>query len=557
MDALTRIALAGTARAAQGSGTAVATGTPVDDLLARLPDGGPERKLLLAAGALTVYRQAGRSPLSNVAAPEPAPAERLPACPPDAARLIGEMLAGQHAELLPEALALLRRAGRRLPPELLPVALTAGARRAELRPVLLAVLGERGRWLSRFDPDWRWLEAVPRARDDAGGVPPDAGTVWEEGSPGQRLAVLRLVRVEDPPRGRDWLAAVWKGEKADFRAAALAALAAGLSLADEPFLEAALDDRSQGVRAGAAALLARLPGSALAARMRARADAMLDYAAPVRGGGLRALVRAVTGGARGRLVVTPPETLDKAWQRDGIAEKPPAQLGERAWWLMRTLEHVPLEHWEERFAASPRELTEAAAHDDWGLTVIEGWTRAAIAAKNGAWAGLLWGWWYQVETKDARYSTVIPELLRALIGCMPPEDVWRSAERLVGDNARRSDVRWIELLRAIPAPWSVRLGERYLQILRDRVRDLRSREYDPWIRTLPIAAPALPPACFAAALRDWELPGSPNLQPRVADVLRRHLEAIWLPEWRRELDRFTATIQTRQRLQQLMEEIAG
>ena len=51
----------------------------------------------------------------------------------------------------------------------------------------------------------------------------------------------------------------------------LSVLADGLSLADEPLLEAALDDRAAEVRSWAAYLLARLPGSALGQRMAERA----------------------------------------------------------------------------------------------------------------------------------------------------------------------------------------------------------------------------------------------------------------------------------------------
>ncbi|HET7036317.1 MAG TPA: DUF5691 domain-containing protein, partial [Thermomicrobiaceae bacterium] len=264
MDALTTLALAGVAQAAAEGEPAPATGTPLDGLLARFPGAEPERWLLLAAGALAVYRQAGRCGLSDVSAPEPAPQGEPPACPAGAADLLAAMLTGQHAGLLPEALALLRRAGRRLPPELLPAALGFGARQGNLRPALSPVIGARGRWLARFNPDWRWAE-------DDGALPPDAAAIWEEGTSERRLALLRRMRAENTEQGREWLVASWQSEKADFRAKAVAALAQGLSLADEPFLDAALDDRGQGVRAEAAALLARLPGSALVDRMRARA----------------------------------------------------------------------------------------------------------------------------------------------------------------------------------------------------------------------------------------------------------------------------------------------
>src|SRR5436190_1181360 len=78
-------------------------------------------------------------------------------------------------------------------------ALAAGTRSVALRPALLAVIGERGRWLARWNHDWRWAaEALPELAD---GVPADTETIWQEGTAAQRLAILRLVRGEDAVRG--------------------------------------------------------------------------------------------------------------------------------------------------------------------------------------------------------------------------------------------------------------------------------------------------------------------------------------------------------------------
>ena len=83
-------------------------------------------------------------------------------------------------------------------------------------------------------------------------------------------ALLEAVRNADPARGRGLLARQL-GERTGRRAGdLLAGLAAGLSDDDEPFLEAALDDRSAGVRQVAVDLLGRLPSSRRAARMAER-----------------------------------------------------------------------------------------------------------------------------------------------------------------------------------------------------------------------------------------------------------------------------------------------
>src|SRR5690348_14645934 len=146
-------ALVGTSRQEQVD---VSTGAPVDSLLAELPAGEIERRLLLQAGAWATYRQAGEMAPRIDEIPTPAPDETLPVCSQSIARLLRSMLLGEHEDLLPTALHYLREAGLRLPHELLPQALSV--RTAALQTVVFPVLGERGTWLSQFNPAWSWVK---------------------------------------------------------------------------------------------------------------------------------------------------------------------------------------------------------------------------------------------------------------------------------------------------------------------------------------------------------------------------------------------------------------
>ena len=151
--------------------------------------------------------------------------------------------------------------------------------------------------------------------------------------------------------------------------------------------KAALDDRSIAVGRAAALVLAQLPGSALVARMTERAERILTYTPPARGGFLRAVGRSL--GVRegtGTLTFTPPTELDPAWQRDGLREKTDAGIDEHAWWAMRTLTHVPAAHWTTRFAATPAELIAAAAQHELHAAIIGGWTQAALLEGDEGWA---------------------------------------------------------------------------------------------------------------------------------------------------------------------------
>src|SRR5260221_525854 len=81
-----------------------------------------ERGLLLAAGAWAVYRQAGQEAEYLPTVRAPAAPETLRTCSPQVAKLLESMFAGEHEELLPEALERMRQASLRLPPSLLPAA---------------------------------------------------------------------------------------------------------------------------------------------------------------------------------------------------------------------------------------------------------------------------------------------------------------------------------------------------------------------------------------------------------------------------------------------------
>jgi hypothetical protein len=356
MDALTRAAITGTSREAPP-----ASGLPTDNLLRSAEGNSPERDLLLRAGMYAVYRAAGRRAETGVELPQPAPWETLPACSARAAELVGDLLTRPHDpqddtnwSLLKETLERLRRAGLRLPASLLPVALDGN----RPRKLLLPVLGERGRWISSLNPAWRWVHEM-----DASG---DEGTIWEEGALPQRLAVLERVRRREPACGREWLAGVWRQEKADTRNEMIAKLETGLSGDDEPFLERALDDKSKGVRTTAARLLSRLPTSAYATRAVARADTILVAYQRPSGFGLSR--RARSGG----LTVEPPSVEDEGWKRDLRGGQVPRSrdslrrwVGAKAERIMQALSVVPPSHWEEKFGAEPVDLISAAASSNW------------------------------------------------------------------------------------------------------------------------------------------------------------------------------------------------
>lgn len=247
-------------------------------LMAALDRADAEGALLGAAAAVALQRRAGHLPAPGPARPvAPCPPDEAALCPPRAAEHLGAMLSGLHRAALPEWLGALAASGRLAPPAHLPALLALGRGQAELRPLILPLLGRRGRWLAALNPEWDYAatEAMGEAAGPGGLAPEALLARWETGSRLARHTLLQQLRAGDPAAALALVESSWHAERADERAAMLEALGAGLSMADEPFLEAALDDRSAGVRAAAADLLARLPASRLAARMAARAAPLL------------------------------------------------------------------------------------------------------------------------------------------------------------------------------------------------------------------------------------------------------------------------------------------
>jgi hypothetical protein len=164
----------------------------------------------------------------------------------------------------------------------------------------------------------------------------------------------------------------------------------GLGQGDEDFLTQAMADGRKDVRATAADLLARLPGSALIKRMTERADTWIRYRKSLLGG---------------KLEVTPPAECDAAMVADGIEAKAPKNIGERAHWLRQVLSHVPPSHWTG-------EVLELGAKSEWADPLVLGWIDAATRFRDAEWCELL----IEHHVRRSDRDTILPrlqELVRA------------------------------------------------------------------------------------------------------------------------------------------------
>jgi hypothetical protein len=506
-DAITTAALVGTAR---GVGQ-TATGTAVDTLA--LSSGSTERDLLLRAGSLAVYRAAGYMPGAASETLDPAPEETRQECPASVAALMESLLNARNGALLVEALTRFNLLGYRLPHLLLPLALTQTP--SDCRPVMALVVGERGRWLGQCNRHWVWVGETLTDTSDA--MPPDAETIWEEGAQGQRVEVLRRLRKVDPVRAREWLADVWKREKVDARVAFLETFEEGLAAEDEELLDTALTDRTERVREVAAKLLASLPTSALAGRMRIRAEDFLTL-------------------KNGALDAKPPAEVDNGWAHDGLPEKGGQGAGQRAYWMTQVLSRVPPSHWEARFGMTPDKLIAATAGSKWRINILVSWNDAAGRFKEQAWAAPLWRCWLDLSPKELKQALADRSELCGIVAPMlAPAELEGFALEALTDPKKHDDFSLYEILDMLPKPWTAPVADAWLSGIRRFIAGLtaQTKLAEPWDDTLDNTALAIPESHFARALEPFEVPESKHWQ---------------ITYFRTQLEELQATISLRQRI---------
>jgi hypothetical protein len=361
-DELVKVALVGTDRHwALPPATAQDTiGAALHERLAAEPSTAPGQ-LLRVAGALALGRRVAWMPPSEVSVQVQvaAPESRRRAAP-EWLPLLDQVMSIGLLRLQVQVLREMNRASLHVPSVKLPLLLQMGAGSMALREEISAVIGERGRWLAKGNPQWAYAAG---AHEQA-----DTQTLWREGSLAQRRQVLLDQRTTDPAAARERLSQEWGSLPAKERTALIECLAAGLNPDDESFLQTQLGkDRSQDVRRIAAELLSDLPGSAYALRMVER---------------LRPLVGAT---------VDAPLQAGEDWQADQLELKRPAyeELGERAWCLFQLVRRTPLSWWEQHTGKSPAEILLWGMQSDWKDALLRAWVQAAARQRKAVWCEAL------------------------------------------------------------------------------------------------------------------------------------------------------------------------
>lgn len=452
--------------------------------------GPAEHRMLASAAVVDALARAGTPLPSPVDPLRPADEEVRPP-PSDRARQLLTLLLtqppvsqGSRDELLVEWLRLADRAGQRVPWSLLPALLDLAVGRRRVVASLGGVLGERGRWLASLNEAW----AGVLADGDAAPAPSD-GDDWAEDWPTMTgtaaAAAFALGRRTDPARARDLLDEHWTTASAKVRADALRALGPGLSAADEPLLERALDDRAKTVREAGAAMLDRLPGSARAARMAERLGRLVQ----------------VRGILARHLEVDVPDAPDDAAVRDGLT--PPGAGVTPTVWLAQVVRGAPLSTWTDVTGRGPAATLSMVRDAD-----VLGWiVEAVVERRDTEWAVAC----VDHGVRDQRLVWLLPDDRRARL-------LAEWVERPAGRDLRG-------LLTEAPRPWPDDLGRAVLRRIQGDTAD----------RALGHAAAPLLPVALGASLAP-EIEAALSRLPDDSAHLRRALtETLQLHAFRTSL----------------------
>lgn len=393
----------------------------------------PEPLLLQSAGILASYQQAGQCAFSQEGPlPNPCPEDTLSRCSDRTHHHLQTILNGEYKDVLGELLDRMAQAHQSVPAETLPALLDQGRGHPQLRSHIQAVIGERGRWLAKYNPIWAYAAGPTLPYTQAGEIDQEAvENLWKTFDNALRVDLLKTFRSLKPQAAREILVTTWKQEKAKDRATFLAILTTHLSLEDEPFLEAALGDRAQDVRAGAGDLLARLPHSQYCQRMTAQVQTYIQI-------------------ENNTLSITLPED-DDSWHHEGLSPQS-GQLGKRGNLLMQIVAAVPLNVWSGDVDA----LIQAAHTHQQGAALLQGWAIAAQRQANPSWIKPMIGYWLKHPSEKQSYDPI-----DGLINVLPADSIEPLfLERLADSNALTEKAeKYIRL-----AQWGPLLSPHFSQV---------------------------------------------------------------------------------------------
>jgi len=334
---------------------------PIQTALQNQPSASAEQQALLALALQVPYERAGRQPQRLAEQPAlPTLEETLPEAPERWIALLPQLetLEGKLRDTLVRQWAReIAKQQLRLPHTALMRTVRLGRKlNKDTKLALLAILGERGRWVVQQLPEYGYPVSAELS----------LGDLWQEGTTAQRKNYLTSYREENTDQARELLRSTWDTESISQKRAFLEILTAQAIPTDQAWLEALLAGEfafqprekktERECRALVAGALLSLPESTLHQMVK---KALLGWQGQQKKGGLLGL------GAKTQVTWTLPRGEDAFWnelnlrallgwdtQNYDTTVFPEARLA----WLHELLVHWPFAHWKDIVGHSGREL---------------------------------------------------------------------------------------------------------------------------------------------------------------------------------------------------------
>lgn len=368
LNRLTKEALLGTERLDPTSAPERHAGgvDKIDQLISTIAVDDPAHKLLASAGVLAIHGQMSSARIETTLAPDiPKPPEPdKPECPADVANLFSTYRRQGQTTLQKQVLEEISQQGWRLPAESIPNLLKMGSKNNTVRPAVVSVLDNYGRWIAAKNKSWRYA-LIPSMTWD------ELNDFWADSPQQIRLSTLVWLRQTNPKKGLALLESRWPDEPDANRHAMIVALKHGLSIDDESFLEQSLDSRQMIVRKRAHELLSMLEASRFSKRMRGYASLILNWHLD----------------RKPFMTVKMPVRMSSSMIRDGLKDQVEKK---RADFISRRMTHVvncvPVDFWTEKTDLSPEAFLQMLQTTTWPRTFLGALSIAIVRQNRQDWA---------------------------------------------------------------------------------------------------------------------------------------------------------------------------
>lgn len=345
-------------------------GIPETDSLARQ---------VLQAAALNYPMQKAGFPLQTFkgALPKVLEAEGTKKCSARSAHHLNLVTKGTYGSALEEFIFHLQENKRIFPPENLPKLFQECLQNPRLLEKVRPVIGQKGEWLLRLNPEWSGLIGESDEQH------------WKIGNRQERVAFLANLRKHDPASALALLEETWEEIGLREQKALLQGLEVSLSLTDEAFLEQLLEARRKELRTIAADLLATLDRSALVKRIFGTLKDYLQFS------------------ETRKIDILLPAKLSASLQKDGIVLKPKQAYpgGVKAGWVGQMIARVPPHLWEDHLNLSAPDIIDLFEKSHWRDLFNMAITEACLRFRAPAWQMAIAQHWQKKQDESSWIST--------------------------------------------------------------------------------------------------------------------------------------------------------